>query len=61
MIKLEISTHSGDVDVVEVEDYDANDVAEKINDESIQAVVFGKNVYSRIDLKNIKLKGEMGD
>lgn len=55
MIKLEISTHSGDVDLVEVEDYDAHEVANKINDTSIQAIVFGNNVYSRIDLKNIKV------
>lgn len=54
MIHLEISTHSGDADIVEVDAYDANEVAKKINDDSIQAIVFGDNVYSRIDIKNIK-------
>ena len=54
MIKLEISTHSGDVDVVDVEDYNANAVAEKLNNNDVQAVVFGDNVYSRIDVKNVK-------
>lgn len=54
MIKIEISTHSGDVDVVEVEDYNADAVAEKLNNNEVQAVVFGDNVYSRIDVKNVK-------
>lgn len=59
MITLEISTHSSsEVDIIEVEEYDVEDVANKINDESIQAIVFGNNIYSRIDLKNIKVINE---
>ena len=54
MIKLEISTHSGDIDVVEVVEYSANSVAEQLNNSELQAVVFGDNVYSRIDVKNVK-------
>ena len=54
MIKLEISTHSGDVDMVEVEEYNAQEIADKINDNETQAIAFGDNVYSRIDIKNIK-------
>lgn len=53
-MKLEISTHSGDIDFVEVETYKADEMAEQLNDDSIQAIAIGNNVYSRIDLKNIK-------
>ena len=54
MSKLEISTHSGDIDIVEVDEYNADSVAEKLNNSEVQAVVFGNNVYSRIDVKNVK-------
>ena len=54
MIKLEISTHSGDIDIVEVDEYSADSVAEQLNSSELQAVVFGDNVYSRIDVKNVK-------
>ena len=54
MIKLEISTHSGDLDIVEVVEYSAVEVAEQLNNSEVQAVVFGDNVYSRIDVKNVK-------
>lgn len=54
MLKLEISTHSGDVDIVEVESYDAEEIANQINNNEILAIPIGKNVYSRIDIKNIR-------
>lgn len=54
MIKLEVSTHSGDIDIVEVEEYDANEITEKRNDHSIEAIAIGDRSYSRIDIKNIK-------
>ena len=55
MIKLEITTHSGGSDVVEVEEYNAQEVAESLNDHEKLAIAFGDNVYSRIDIKNIKI------
>lgn len=54
MIKLEVSTHSGSNDIVEVEHYDADEMVEQLNNNEIQAVAIGANVYSRIDLRNIK-------
>lgn len=54
MTKLEISTHSGDSDIVKVDEYNALEVADKLNDNDTQAIAFGDNVYSRIDIKNIK-------
>lgn len=55
MIKLEVSTHSGDVDVIEVEEFDVNGITEKRNDSTLEAIVLGNHSYSRIDIKNIKL------
>ena len=54
MIKLEISTHSGSVDVVKVENFCARDVEERLNTSEVQAIAFGDNVYSKIDIKNIR-------
>lgn len=54
MVKLEVSTHSGDVDVLVVENYDVYELEEKRNSE-VEAVAIGDNIYSRIDLKNIKV------
>ena len=55
MIKLNITTHSGENDIVEVESYNAEDMAEQVNNNEIHAIPIGNNVYSRIDLKNIKV------
>lgn len=55
MIRLELSTHSGDVDIVEVEEFNAQETADDLNNYDIHAIAFGNNVYSRIDIKNIKL------
>jgi hypothetical protein len=54
MIQLRVTTHSGEDDVVEVESYDPIQLNEKINDYQIQSILLGKNLYSRIDLKNVK-------
>lgn len=54
MIKLNITTHSGDDDIVEVEVYDAKELEEKRNNNELESIAIGDNVYSRIDLKNIK-------
>ena len=54
MISLKVTTHSGDEDTVEVDNYNAIEMVEKMNDENIQGIAIGDNVYSRIDLKSIK-------
>lgn len=53
MIKLEVSTHSGDVDVIKVEEYDALEITELRNGDK-EAIAIGDHSYSRIDIKNIK-------
>ena len=54
MMSLKVTTHSGDEDSVQVTDYNSLEMAEKMNDENIQGIAIGNNVYSRIDLKSIK-------
>ncbi len=55
MIKLEVSTHSGDIDIVSVEEYDPEAMAQKLNDDEVHSILIGDNIYSRIDVRNIKL------
>lgn len=55
MVKLQISTHSGEVDILEVQNYNPNELAEKINDNNINVIVLAKNIYSKIDIKHIKV------
>lgn len=56
MVKLEITTHSSnEVDIIEVEKYDAQHINQQRNDDTILAILIGENSYSRIDLKNIKV------
>lgn len=54
MIKLNVTTHSGADDLVEVEVYSADDLAEKLNDDLIHVISLGGNIYSRIDVKSVK-------
>ncbi|WP_161877857.1 hypothetical protein [Alkalibacterium sp. MB6] len=55
MITLNIITHSGDQDRVEIEDYDAQVVASDLNDNTNEhVIVLGNNIYSKIDIKSIK-------
>lgn len=53
MIKLEVSTHSGETDVIEVDEYDATEITELRNGNK-EAIAIGDHSYSRIDIKNIK-------
>jgi hypothetical protein len=53
-MKLNVTTHSGLDDVVEVESYKPLEIAEQLNNHEIMAIVIGDNVYSRIDVKNIR-------
>lgn len=55
MIKLEITTHSGDLDIIEVEEFDPEKLNDLRNNNEIEAILIGENSYSRIDLKNVKV------
>ena len=54
-MQLRITTHSGEDDKVEVEDYNAEELTEQLNDNEVHSIQIGNNIYSRIDIKNIKV------
>ncbi len=53
MIKLKIKTHSGSEFEVEVQDYNAAEVNEKLNRNDVNTVAFGDIIVSRIDVKSV--------
>lgn len=55
MIKLEILTHSGEPEHIEAEAYEPIELNQLINDPSTLTVLIGKNIYSRVDIKAIKV------
>jgi len=55
MITIEVSTHSGNVDELEVDDYNPSELLTKLNDNEINSVKLGNNIYSKIDIKNIRV------
>lgn len=57
MDKIIITTHSGIEDILEVENYDPEEVDRKRNDDSLLSVLIGGNSYSRIDIQNIRIVG----
>lgn len=50
---LEITTHSGRNDEVEVENFNIQAIHEQTNDQSLNTIVIGDKLYSRIDIKYI--------
>ncbi len=58
MIRLRVTTHSGEDNIIEVEQYDAADITEKRNNHEIQAIQIGEASYSRIDIKNMQKLAE---
>ncbi len=53
MITLSILTHGGESHTVNVEDYDAIATNDLTNDETVNTIVLGDVVISRIDIKAI--------
>lgn len=53
MIILDITTHDGDIYSAEVEEYDALVTNDLTNDESLNTVVLGDIILSRINVKAI--------
>lgn len=53
MITLDISTHGGENHTVEVDEYDAVATNDLTNDETLNTIVLGDVVISRIDIKAI--------
>lgn len=62
MKKLSIETHGGPIDVVEVVEYNASEVAKEINNSQEEHVIaFGDHIYSKINIKTIKPYKEESD
>lgn len=60
-MRLMITTHSGDADEVDVEDYDADELNTTLNDSDVLTVCLGGNIYSRIDIKSVKPAEDVGE
>lgn len=58
MIKINITTHSGESDILEVEEFNAKELADMLNDNDVQSIPVGGNVYSRIDIRNVRVVTE---
>ncbi|MEK3887244.1 hypothetical protein [Bacillus sp. FSL K6-3431] len=56
MINLEVLTHDGELFNVEVAEYDAMEVNEKLNDSEVNTVVIGDFIFGRFDIKRIVTK-----
>lgn len=54
MIKIEIKTHSGDIDVVDIDNYIPLDVLNELENTEKSHIALGNNIYSKIDVKSIK-------
>lgn len=55
MYKVEVTTHSGEKHILTIEEYNPEEINDKLNDSNLHAVLVGSNNYSRIDVKNIIL------
>ena len=53
-MEIRVTTHSGEDDTITVKDYDAKKLAEQLNDNDVHSIQIGDNIYSRIDIKNVK-------
>lgn len=61
MIKLEILTHSGEPEQVETELYEPTALNQLINDPTTLTVLIGQNIYSRVDIKGVKVIKEVAN
>ncbi|WP_182104271.1 hypothetical protein [Niallia taxi] len=52
-MKLKIKTHSGSEYEVELKDYNAAEINEKLNRNDVNTVAFGDVIISRIDVKSV--------
>lgn len=65
-MKIEIKTHSGESEILEVETYDAQATADIVNGitknetgNDYNVLILGDNIYSCVDIKAIKMIKEV--
>lgn len=52
---IEVETHDGKKNIIEVEEYNASEIAKEINNSQEEhVIVFGDYIYSKINIKTIK-------
>lgn len=54
MITLKIERTNNTVEEIEVEEYNAAEVEEKLNSSEVYFIRFGDQVFSRIDIRHVK-------
>ena len=54
ILQLRVLTHSGEDAIVEVEKYNAKELAEKLNSHELNVIDIGDVVFSKIDIKLVK-------
>ena len=55
MKTIEVETHDGEKNIIELEEYNASAVAEAINNSREEhVIVFGDYIFSKINIKTIK-------
>lgn len=57
-MKIQVRTHLEDNDTFEDEEYDTNKKLTEFTDETNQFIKIGSNIYSKIELKSIKVPEE---
>jgi len=60
-ITIKVTTHSGDEDILTVDDFNPEEINDKLNDNEVQSILIVDHIYSRIDVKNIKPIAEPTD
>lgn len=53
MMKVRVTTHSGDDEIYKVESIDLEEITEQRNDDDIQAIQISNASFAKIDIKNI--------
>lgn len=53
-MQLRVLTHSGEDAIVEVETYNAKELAEKLNSHELNVIDIGDVIFSKIDIKLVK-------
>lgn len=60
-ITIKVTTHSGDEDILTVDEFNPAEINDQLNDNELQSILIADHIYSRIDVKNIKPVVETSD
>ncbi|MCZ2260616.1 hypothetical protein [Sporosarcina sp. G11-34] len=60
-ISIKVTTHSGDEDILTVDEFNPVEINDQLNDNEPQSILIADQIYSRINVKNIKPVVEPSD